>query len=608
MICKDVFDIAVPGLTQMNNQRGEMDPWDSYCRSGLIVVRIQYDLSTAGAEHFEPQRASVTASILSHETDNSSDDDKLTAPPWRPRHSEKLSGDVMYRRNQTPGPKILAVALVTATLENVQAYQHQRDIPRQNIQYEANYFQQKINHFPEKDSRFANEKFKQRYYVDSSYYKPVYLYIGGETSGPSRFSNLQTGIIQILMEDQLAFLTTAQTIADNSYFAQNAVFPGVKGNITAPQTPWILYGGSLAGAQTAFSIKQYGDILYGGIASSAPIHVVVGYPEWYNPIMKYGPSDCVDRINNIIDKFDALVAKNHTIAIKQFKALFGLEVLTDHRDFASAIVDPIGNPGNYLSNTWQELNWNSTYGSRDFFNFCGNVSNIDPPKEISEVDYALSNYTKGEPWVGLGGYADYIKKHTLPLCKSGKYNSHECWGTQNKSAWADITNTASRSYLYTSCTEQGAYIDAPKEGPSLLSRVVDISYEQQWCTWAFPEGKYNKVPPSPNLDVYNSFGDFNFTADRLAFIDGDQDVWNGLCYHSPLAPARRQTSDLHPELFITGAGHHWDSSGILDVEAEPQFIREAHLWEIRTVKKWLREFHSWKPTRKVPKVKRSLKF
>lgn len=29
---------------------------------------------------------------------------------------------------------------------------------------------------------------------------PVYLYISGETSGPSRFSNLQTGIIQILME------------------------------------------------------------------------------------------------------------------------------------------------------------------------------------------------------------------------------------------------------------------------------------------------------------------------------------------------------------------------------------------------------------------------
>jgi hypothetical protein len=113
----------------------------------------------------------------------------------------------------------------------------------------------------------------------------------------------------------------------------------------------------------------------------------------------------VNRINNIIDKFDALVDKKQTAAINEFKTLFGLETLTDNRDFASAIVDPIGNPGNYLSNTWQELNWNSTYGSRDFFYFCGNVSDIDPPKAVADVDYAMSKYTNGEPWVGLGGYA-----------------------------------------------------------------------------------------------------------------------------------------------------------------------------------------------------------
>ncbi|KAJ8119937.1 hypothetical protein ONZ43_g3225 [Nemania bipapillata] len=467
------------------------------------------------------------------------------------------------------GPKVLAAALIAVTLDNVQALQRKRDTSRADIQYQAHYFQQKINHFPENKLPYAKDNFTQRYYFDSTYYKPggpVYLYISGETSATNGLGvileNRYYGAsypFNTSTTDQLAFLTTAQTIADNSYFAQNAVFPGIEGDLTAPGTPWILYGGSLAGAQTAFSIKKYGDVLYGGIAASAPIHVVVGYPEWYNPIQKYAPQECVNRINNIVDKFDALVAKKQTAAIKQFKALFGLEVLTDNRDFASAIADPIGNPGFYLSNTWQELNWNSTYGSRDFFYFCGNVSNIDAPKEISDVDYALSKYTNGEPWVGLGGYADYIKKHTLPLCSSGDYNSHDCWGTQNKSAWADISNTATRSYVYTSCTEQ----------------------------WAFPKGKYNKVPASPDLNVYNSFGDFNFSANRLAFVDGDQDVWNGLCYHSPLAPARRQTSDLHPELFITGSGHHWDSYGILNVDAEPQFIREAHLWEIRTVKQWL---------------------
>lgn len=82
--------------------------------------------------------------------------------------------------------------------------------------------------------------------------------------------------------DQLAYLTNEQTIADNAYFAQHATFPGVhsNGSLNAPGTPWILYGGSLAGAETAFSIKRYGDVLYGGIAASAVIHAVHAYPQW----------------------------------------------------------------------------------------------------------------------------------------------------------------------------------------------------------------------------------------------------------------------------------------------------------------------------------------
>ena len=69
-------------------------------------------------------------------------------------------------------------------------------------------------------------------------------------------------------------------IADNAYFARHAIFPGINDSLIAPSTPWILYGGSLAGAQTAFSIKTYGDILYGGIASSGVIKAVLGYPQW----------------------------------------------------------------------------------------------------------------------------------------------------------------------------------------------------------------------------------------------------------------------------------------------------------------------------------------
>lgn len=86
----------------------------------------------------------------------------------------------------------------------------------------------------------------------------------------------------------------------------------------------------------------------------------------------------------------------------------------------------------YPTNTWQELNWYPAYSSDDFFEFCGNVSNIDAPSSITDVDWILANYTGGEPWVNLGNYANYFKENLLSGCPDGvSLDSTECFGTQN---------------------------------------------------------------------------------------------------------------------------------------------------------------------------------
>lgn len=152
--------------------------------------------------------------------------------------------------------------------------------------------------------------------------------------------------------------------------------------------------------------------------------------------------------------------------------------------------------------------------------------------------------------------------------------------------WANTTNSETRSYLYSTCTEQGAYQVAPQNGPSLISRVLQVDYTQQWCTWAFPRGLDNSIPRTPNLEWYNRYGDFDISAPRLALIDGNVDVWKDVCYHSDEAPLRYGEN----QYLIAGGGHHWDSDGILNLAAEPDYIREAHEWEIRRVKAWLQEW------------------
>ena len=252
---------------------------------------------------------------------------------------------------------------------------------------------------------------------------------------------------------------------------------------------------------------------------------------------------------------------------------------------------------NYPTNTWQELNWDTpAQGSDDFWLFCTNVTNLDAPENITQVDYSLSQYTDGEPWINLGTYANYIKKYLIPICDGAPINSIECFGTQDPAYYANTSNSGDRTYLYTTCTESGLYQAARLNGPTMLSTVLQVDYTQQWCNWSFPPGQYNAIPPSPDLDRWNVYGGYNVSAPRLAHIDGSQDVWLDICYHSNDEPMMWTPDPVvaqqHPQLLIAGAGHHWDSYGILNVSAEPQFIRNAHLWEIRIVENWLRECKS----------------
>lgn len=350
-----------------------------------------------------------------------------------------------------------------------------------------------------------------------------------------------------------------------------------------------MYGGSLAGAHTAFTMKTYNSIFAGGIGSSATTQALLDYPQWYDPIIKFGPSDCISRLINIVDKIDVVIASNDTAAIQQLKDIFGLGELTSLGDFAMTIAFPIGGPMNYPTNTWQELNWSDRYSSPDFWHFCSNITNTNVPENISAVDIQLANYTNGESWTALGSYANYIKQNLLPTCESGRIGSTDpgCFSTQNETFYADTTNSASRSYLYSTCAESGAYQVAPAHSPSLIARSLQRSYTQQWCTWAFPAGASNSIPASPELHYYNKYGGWNIHAPNLALIDGNTDVWLDLCYHSNLVNKVRVSSDKYPSYLIAGAGHHWDSYGILNVSAEPDFIREAHLWEERTVGRFL---------------------
>jgi hypothetical protein len=131
----------------------------------------------------------------------------------------------------------------------------------------------------------SNETFNLRYWFDDTYYKPggpVFVLLGGETDGAGRLPFLQKGIVHqvakatggmgVILEHRyygksfptadlttknLRFLSTEQSLAEINYFAKNVKFDGIDADLTAPNTPWIVYGGSYAGAQAAFMRVAY---------------------------------------------------------------------------------------------------------------------------------------------------------------------------------------------------------------------------------------------------------------------------------------------------------------------------------------------------------------
>lgn len=70
----------------------------------------------------------------------------------------------------------LSIGLLASLSQGIRALQVKRDTPRDQLQYDANYFDQKINHFPDSEtfakSNLSSGTFKQRYYFDDTYYKP----------------------------------------------------------------------------------------------------------------------------------------------------------------------------------------------------------------------------------------------------------------------------------------------------------------------------------------------------------------------------------------------------------------------------------------------------
>lgn len=502
-----------------------------------------------------------------------------------------------------------------------------RDVPLTELYPEYN-ISVPVDHF-HNESRYAPHSdgyFDLRYYFDATHYRkggPVIVLNGGETSVTGRLPYLQKGIVYqlakatggigVILEhryygtsfptdnlttENFRFLSTEQAMADQAYFAQNIVFPGMEDmNLTAPAgTPYIAYGGSYAGAFVAFLRIQYPDLYWGSISSSGVTEAIWDFWEYYEAERKYAPQDCVQAQEKLINIMDNILRSGDNETINDFKAAFNATGFTYNDDFANTMSMSFG--------YWQSRNWDPAINDPTFFEYCGNITNqtilfdsVIPSSQVA--DFVEKGGWGNESDVLTPQLSNFIGWSTAAYIDScGNQTMDECWGAHNASAakYTDksLDNYDQLSWPYQYCTEWGflqSGSTVPQDRLPLISRLITIPYNMLVCNYAF------NITGPPDVERVNKYGGFNISYPRLAIIGGEADPWRAA---SPLAtldvPTRlNDTSTVsQPIILIQGAVHHWDENGVFPNETSydvpPLPVVDAQAEEAQYVQAWLQEY------------------
>lgn len=512
------------------------------------------------------------------------------------------------------------ISLRAASAEAAASY------PAYNLSIPIDHFHNDSQYEPHSDGTFNN-----RYWFDASHYKPggpVILFVAGEASGDYRFPLLEKGIVyqlasahggigvilehryygtsfpfeDIAIEDA-RFLTTEQSLADAAYFAQNVVFPGLESeNLTSSGAPWIVYGVSYSGGQSAFLRKLYPDVFWGGVSSSGVTEAIIDYWRYFEPVRQYGPADCIwtqQFITDVVDKV-FIDSKNETLK-GQFKLFFNYATTAQDQNFVNNLY-----AGVY---SWQSRNWDPAIGDGTFSSWCRLITS-------SKLEYSSSAANNASAAsileaTGYGGndtltlrllnYAGYLKGSSVadegPVDESASVSS---------SSAEAVPAEQFDSWGYQTCTEWGYWVTGSgfdsSLGKPLISRILDVEYEKSYC-----EAEFDITSP-PNITAINKWGGFDISYARLALINGLADPWREATPAADAASPRESTVsepwiviDNPPDDVwdgVRGAGHHWEANGVFPNQTKPQqppkAIAEAQADIVRFVGAWIEEWNSAK--------------
>jgi hypothetical protein len=339
-------------------------------------------------------------------------------------------------------------------------------------------------------------------------------------------------------------------------------------------------------------------VTWGAISSSGVTEAIWNFHEYYDPIIEYGPSDCVKTQQKLINIVDNILEKNDSDMTAAMKAGFGLEGLSETGDFATIVSDING----YGMLGWQGRNWDPAVNSPGFDQYCGNITTTEVQWPGWDADSSnVSVLIDASDWANetenlLGPMQNFMAFINDSYVKDCNRALTECYSYVNASAdmYTDFSydNQGWRSWQYQYCTQWGYIQPASTSGPlPIVSRFQTMEHLTAICRYGF------NLTGEAKVEEINQYGGFNLSYPRLMNIGGEVDVWrpaSNLATRDEPTVLNRTSTISEPIIMIEGGVHHWDENGVFANETTadlpPLPVADAQHEIVQFVQSWMMEW------------------
>ncbi|KAI6243428.1 Peptidase S28 family-containing protein [Aphelenchoides fujianensis] len=383
---------------------------------------------------------------------------------------------------------------------------------------------QKVDHFDDSNTKtFQQLIYKNDKYFDKSAKNPVvFVYNPGEGGAgeediewediPMVTWAKQFGAMLYVLEhrfygqsqpfdtmsiDNLKYLTSEQAkgraLADIATFITNTNQANGWTNAR-----WIPFGGSYAGACTAWMRALYPDLTFAAVGSSGPVEAIVDF---------YGYMQTVEAsLRAYDDKCGDSMKKALTTVHKLMTTVDGRQQLDD---------------GLYVEPPFGDADWIDQYDVMDFYSsltgpLCGAVQYTDHFDNIEPICGALTDPS-----------ADDLDKVSA---LSGGEAFHDINGTVDSFKY----DGDERAWFWQTCNEFGFYQSTDIGGDNAYGSEIPVNYFLLWCTGGY-DPSLTRDELERRIDATNQRygGARGYKATKSIQVYGTLDPWHTLGFYGP---------------------------------------------------------------------------